>query len=103
MTDFPEFFYLFVDHPTLIVIPIVVFVGLALWSHSTTAWVTAAAWNLYLIYELGMKAEEFCSGIACIKRTPLYVAYPLLALLSLAALVQGYVRIRARRYADGRG
>ena len=28
------------------------------------------------------------------KRTPLYLAYPLLAFLSLAALVQIYVRIR---------
>ncbi len=55
------------------------------------------AWNLYLIYELGMKAEEFCSGLDCVKRTPLYWVYPLLALVSLLALVQGYVHIRDQR------
>jgi hypothetical protein len=43
-----------------------------------------------------MKAGEFCSGNDCLKRTPLYVVYPLLAILSLLAVVQGYVRIRDR-------
>ncbi|HOM12739.1 MAG TPA: hypothetical protein PLB41_05415, partial [Rubrivivax sp.] len=71
--------------------------ALALWSGSTTAWLCAAAWNLYLIYELGMKAGELCSGTACLRRTPLYVVYPLLAILSLTALVQVYVHVRDRR------
>jgi hypothetical protein len=97
MVDLPEFFYLLVNSPLLIAVPVFLFAALALWSHSLTAWTATAAWNLYLIYELGMKAEEFCSGIACVKRTPLYVAYPLLAILSLVALVQGYVHIRERR------
>jgi len=93
----PEFLYLLVDHPTLIVAPIIFFAALALWSQSRTAWVATAAWVVYLVYELGMKAGEFCSGDACMKRTPLYVAYPLLALLSLVALVQVYVHIRDKR------
>jgi len=96
MIDVPEIFYLLVNHPPLIAIPIVVFAALALWSRSITAWLAAAAWNLYLVYELGMKAEEFCSGTACLKRTPLYLVYPLLALLSLVAVVQVYVHIRDR-------
>jgi hypothetical protein len=96
MFDAPEIFYLLVNYPTLIAVPIVVFAALALWSRSVTAWVATAGWTLYLIYELGMKAEEFCSGTACLKRTPLYVAYPLLAILSLVAVVQVYVRIRDR-------
>ena len=62
MIDIPEFFYLLVNHPTLIAIPILLFAALALWSRSITAWLAAVAWNLYLVYELGMKAEEFCSG-----------------------------------------
>jgi len=99
MDDIPKFLYLLVDHPLLIVIPIVAFAALALWSRSNTAWVAAVAWNLYLIYELGMKAEEFCTGLECMKRTPLYGVYPLLALLSLLALVQAYVHIRDERYA----
>lgn len=99
MDDIPKFLYLLVDHPLLIALPIVLFVALALWSRSTTAWIAAAAWNLYLIYELGMKAEEFCTGLECMKRTPLYGVYPLLALLSLLALVQAYVHIRDGRFA----
>lgn len=97
MVDLPESFYLLVNYPLLIAIPIIVFAALALWSHSITAWVTTAAWNLYLIYELGMKAEQLCTGAACLKRTPLYVVYPLLAILSLVALVQAYVHIRDKR------
>ena len=93
----PEFFYLLIDRPTLIAVPIVFFAALALWTRSRVAWVAAAAWVLYLIYELGMKAGEFCSGAACLKRSPLYVGYPVLALLSLVALVRGYVHIRDKR------
>lgn len=90
----PEFLYLLVNHPALIAAPILVFALLALWSRSRTAWVAAGAWVLYLVYELGMNASVLCSGLGCIKRTPLYVVYPLLALLSLVALVQVYVRLR---------
>jgi hypothetical protein len=97
MTDVPEFLYLFVNQPLLIALPLLGFVALALWSGSTTAGLAAAAWNLYLIYELGMKAGEFCDGTACLKRTPLYVVYPVLAILSLTALVQVYVHVRDRR------
>ena len=97
MSDLPEFLYLFVNQPLLIAVPMLGFVALALWSGSTTAWLAAVAWNLYLIYELGMKAGAFCDGTACLKRTPLYVVYPLLAILTLTALVQVYVRVRDRR------
>ena len=100
MVDMPEFFYLLVNFPSLIVIPIALFAALALWSRSLTAWVATVAWNLYLVYELGMKAGEFCSGNDCLKRTPLYVVYPLLAILSLLALVQGYVHIRDKLQRD---
>jgi hypothetical protein len=93
----PEFLYLLVNHPALIAAPIIVFALLALWSRSRTAWVATVAWALYLVYELGMNAAVFCSGDGCIKRSPLYVVYPLLALLSLVALVQVYVHIRDKR------
>lgn len=97
MVDLPEFFYLFVNQPTLIFVPMLVFAALALWSRSLTAWLAAVAWNLYLVYELGMKAGEFCDGNACLKRTPLYLVYPLLAILSLTAIVQVYVHLRDKR------
>ena len=98
----PQFIYVLVDHPVLIAGPIVVFVALALWSHSRTAWVTTAAWVIYLAYELGMHAGVLCSDEACIRRTPLYFAYPLLAFLSLVGLVQGYVHIRDKRRRERR-
>jgi len=94
----PEFFYLLVNYPALIAAPIIVFAALAVWSHSRTAWAAAVVWVVYLAYELGMKAEVFCSGDGCIKRTPLYVVYPLLGFVSLVALVQVYVRIRDKRH-----
>jgi len=98
----PQFLYLLVDYPILIAGPIVFFAGLALWSQSRTAWVAAAVWVIYLAYELGMHAGVLCSDDACTKRTPLYFVYPLLALLSLVALVQGYVHIRDKRRRERR-
>ncbi len=97
MVDVPDVLYLLVNHPLLIVFPILLFAALALWSGSVSAWLAAVAWNLYLIYELGMQAEQFCSGTDCLKRTPLYVGYPLLALVSLVAMVQVYVHVRDKR------
>jgi hypothetical protein len=85
--DIPEIFYLLINYPSLIAAPIIFFAALALWSHSRTTWVATAAWVAYLVYELGMHAAAFCSGDACAKRTPLYFVYPLLAFLSVVALV----------------
>ena len=96
----PKFLYVLVDYPVLIAVPIIVFAALALWSGSRTCWLTAIAWVLYLGYELGMHAELLCSDSECLKRTPLYFVYPLLAFLSLVALTQVYVRIRDRRFRE---
>jgi hypothetical protein len=93
----PDFLYLLIYYPALIAIPIIVFAALAVWSGSRTAWVATAAWILYLVYELGMYARLFCSEQGCMKRSELYFVYPLLAFLSVVALVQVYVRIRDRR------
>ncbi len=93
----PEFFYLLINYPVLIAAPIIFFAALALWSRSRTAWVATAAWVAYLAYELGMHIGVFCSGDGCAKRSPLYFVYPLLAFLSVVALVQVYVRIRDKR------
>jgi hypothetical protein len=92
----PEFFYLLINYPALIAVPIVFFAALALWSRSRTAWLATAAWILYLLYELGMRAGILCGGEECIKRTPLYFVYPLLAFLSVVALVQVYVHVRGK-------
>ena len=93
----PEFVYIMVEHPLLIAVPIVTFAALALWSHSRTAWAVTGAWVLYLGYELGMNAHVLCSGNECMKRSPLYIVYPLLGFISLVALVQAYVHLRDKR------
>ena len=100
MDPIPQFLYLFVDHPALIALPIIVFAALAVWSGSRAAWLVSAAWVIYLGYELGMHAGLLCSADDCAKRTPLYFVYPLLALLSMVALTQVYVRFRSRRYRE---
>lgn len=97
MPVFPKFFYVLVDYPGMIVVPIVLFALLAVWSRSRAAWLVMAAWVMYFGYELGMHAGLLCSGDECDKRSPLYFVYPLLALLTLVALVQVYVRITNRR------
>ena len=90
----PEFFYLLINYPVLIAAAIIFYAALALWSHSRTAWVATAAWVVYLGYELGMNAGVLCSGDECIKRSPLYFGYPLLAFLSAVALIQVYAHVR---------
>ena len=93
----PEFLYLLINNPALIAVPILLFASLAAWSRSRAAWLVTVLWVLYLAYELGMHAGVLCAVDECDKRTPLYVAYPMLAILSLVALVQVYVHIRDRR------
>jgi hypothetical protein len=100
MPELLKLSYLLIDHPVLIAVPISLFALLATWSRSRTAWVAMAAWVAYLIYELGMDAAVLCSGDECMNRSPLYVVYPLLALLSFVALVQVYVHIRDRRHRE---
>jgi hypothetical protein len=89
--------YLLVNYPALIAIPVIVFATLAAWSRSRTAWVAAAVWLAYLAYESGISVRVFCSGQGCIRRSELYVVYPLLTFVSLVALVQVYVHVRDRR------
>jgi hypothetical protein len=90
-----QILYILIDYPVLILLPIVVLAGLALWSGSRTAWVVAGFWVLYLGYELGIKYEILCTD--CIRRSEMYVVYPLLALATGVAAVQVYVRLRERR------
>lgn len=91
----PQILYILIDYPALILVPIVVLAALARWSGSRTAWVVTGLWVLYLGYELGMKYEVFC--IDCIRRTEMYVVYPLLALATAVAAVQIYVHARRQR------
>jgi hypothetical protein len=87
-----QILYILIDYPVLILLPIVVLAALALWSGSRTAWIVAGFWVLYFAYELGIKYEILCTD--CIRRTEMYVVYPLLALATGVAAVQIYVRRR---------
>lgn len=93
----PEFFYLLINYPALIVLPLGVLVALSVWSASRTAWAASVAWLLYLLYEFGMKFEILCTGTRCLPRGEMYVVYPLLAFITLVALVQVYVHWRDRQ------
>ena len=50
-----------------------------------------------------MNAGVFCSGDGCLRRSPLYFGYPLLAFLSAVALIQVYVHVREIKARLGRG
>jgi hypothetical protein len=84
---------LLIHYPAFAVVPALGFAGAALWLGSRTAWIAAGAWCAYILYELGM--ARLCGG-DCRDRLDLLVVYPLLALVTLTALVQLYVHKRER-------
>lgn len=94
----PQILYIFIEYPALIVVPILVLAALSLWSGSRTAWVVTVLWALYFVYELGIKYEVLCTD--CVRRSEMYVVYPLLALATAVAAVQIYVHVR--RHPPGR-
>jgi hypothetical protein len=51
-------------------------------------------WVVYSLYEFGMRARILCSG-DCNIRLDLVIIYPVLAVLSLGAIVVAIVRVRA--------
>ena len=57
-------------------------------------WIAAAVWLLYGLYETGMRLRLLCSG-ECNIRIDLLVIYPLLALLSIIALLNFCLRSRS--------
>jgi hypothetical protein len=90
----PQILYILIDYPALILAPVVVLAGLSLWSRSRTAWFVTALWVIYFGYEIGMQQRILCTD--CIRRTEMYVVYPLLALFTAVAAVQIYVHLRRR-------
>jgi hypothetical protein len=88
----PQWVYILIEYPLLIVIPVIVLAALSVWSGSRTAWVVTGLWVLYLGYEYGIKYEILCAD--CIRRSEMYIVYPLLALATGVAAVQIYVHRR---------
>jgi hypothetical protein len=90
-----QWVYILIEYPALILIPIIVLAALSLWSGSRTAWIVTALWVVYLGYEYGIKNEILCTD--CVRRSEMYIVYPLLALATGVAAVQIYVRRREAR------
>jgi hypothetical protein len=84
---------IFIAFPWLALLPALAFIAIGYWSHRTAAWVAAVAWLLYSAYETAMKRRSLCSG-ECNIRVDLLLLYPILLVLSIAAVVSA---VRARR------
>lgn len=79
---------LFVRRPALALVVAGLFWALARWSHRSLALLAAVAWFVYAIYELLMRYRVLCSG-ECNIRVDLLGIYPILAAVSLVALLVG--------------
>ncbi|MBI4502974.1 MAG: hypothetical protein HY700_17675 [Gemmatimonadetes bacterium] len=77
---------LFMPQPWLALIPGALFLGLYRLSRRRLAAAAAVAWLLYAPYEYAMHRRWLCSG-ECNIRVDLLLLYPLLIVLSLAAVV----------------
>jgi hypothetical protein len=77
---------LFIEWPLLALVPGLIF--LSLYWTVRRLWVAYAgvAWLAYAGYELGMRLRWLCSG-ECNIRVDLLLIYPVLALLSVAAII----------------
>lgn len=77
---------IFVEWPVLALLPAAVFAAFWRGSGRRLAGWTAVAWLLYAAYEYGMRRRWLCSG-ECNIRVDLLLVYPVLLVLSAAALV----------------
>jgi hypothetical protein len=87
MEIFFSSFAIFVAQPFLALVPAVVFLILARLRRSAFALVTGLVWIAYALYEAGMYARILCSG-ECNIRIDLLLIYPVLAILTVAAIVK---------------
>ncbi len=77
---------LFIQWPLLAAVPGLLFLGLYWASRRRWAAVAGLAWLLYSVYEFAMRMRWLCTG-ECNIRVDLLLIYPVLALLSAAAVV----------------
>lgn len=85
-----------IDHPLLALIPALLFMFIGSVWRDRVCRAAGAAWILYFLYEMGMKARLLCSG-ECNIRVDLLLIYPALAVLTMAALVTGLRAVGRRR------
>lgn len=88
----------FVGWPYLALVPAALFAGLYIRCKRAVVLVAALAWLAYFPYEQAMKLRILCSG-ECNIRVDLLLLYPVLALLSVFAIVAYAKTTRAARRA----
>ena len=88
----------FIDQPWLALIPAAFFLLLLAASRSRWSLIAAVMWVGYAVYEYGMKARILCSG-ECNIRIDLLLVYPLLIIVSGAAVI---LSLRRRKVNRGR-
>ena len=82
---------LFIEWPLLAIVPGVVFLAASRATRRRWAAAAGLAWLLYAVYEMGMRLRWLCTG-ECNIRVDLLLIYPLLAFLSVAAIVSALWR-----------
>lgn len=90
---------LFIAWPFLALVPAAIFAVLHVRCRRQAALVAALGWLAYFPYEQAMKLRILCSG-ECNIRVDLLLFYPVLALVSVLAVVSYF---RARRRDKGSG
>jgi hypothetical protein len=85
-------FAIFIAYPLAALVVAMVFAILWRWRGRRAAAIAALAWGAYGVYEQLMKARILCSG-ECNIRVDLLLIYPLLLVVSIAAI---YKSIRGR-------
>jgi hypothetical protein len=85
----------FIRWPLAALVPALVFGFLYFRRQLPFSLIAAILWALYAVYESLMKVRVLCSG-ECNIRIDLLALYPLLAIVSLVALIELAVRRRKR-------
>jgi hypothetical protein len=86
----------FIRWPLAALIPAALFFFIFHWRKTSFALIAAILWALYAVYESLMAARVLCSG-ECNIRIDLIALYPLLAVVSLIALVELAIRALRRK------
>lgn len=90
--DIGVFLGVFIEWPFLALLPAAIFAALYFRRRRVAVLVATLAWLAYFPYEQAMKLRILCSG-ECNIRVDLLLFYPVLALLSLIAII-AYVKSR---------
>ena len=88
----------FIRWPLAALVPALLFIVIYYWRKTSFALIAAILWALYAVYESLMSARVLCSG-ECNIRIDLIALYPLLAVVSIVALIE----LAARRKRKPRG